>query len=44
MIVSNALKSKSNYCFVGGSLAKPENNTPEIHKYNLTVIAWLYTV
>ena len=41
------MKSKNKFCFVDGSLTKPENNNPEVHaweKCNLMVIAWLYNI
>ena len=45
--MTNALKSKNKFCFVDGSLIKPENNNPEAHaweKCNSMVIAWLYNI
>ena len=42
-----ALKSKNKFCFVDGSLARPEINSPEGYaweKYNSVVTAWLYNV
>ena len=45
-IVMNALKSENKFCFVDGSLAKPEKN-PVVHawgKCNSMVVAWLYNV
>jgi len=46
-IVSNALKSKNKFCFVDGSLARPEIDAPKGYaweKCNSMVIAWLYNV
>ena len=46
-IVSSALKSKNKFCFVDGSLARPEIDSPEGYvweKCNSMVIAWLYNV
>lgn len=42
-IVSDALKSKNKFCFVDGTLPRPELNSPEGHawkKCNSMVIAW----
>lgn len=46
-IVTNALKSKQEYCFADGTLTKPVSNSSETHsweKNNSMVIAWLYKV
>jgi len=46
-IATNALKSKTKFCFVDGSLTKAENKNPKVHAWEKCismVIAWLYIV
>jgi len=40
-IVSNALKSKNKFCFVDGTLARPQSNSPE-GMPGRNVTRWLY--